>query len=511
MNRTRSSIKNVSITFLGAVVTMLLQLINRKVFVHFLASDYLGLNGLFSDILSMLSLSELGIGAAMIFALYKPVAEKDNEKIKSLMQLYKKYYTAIGCFVLIVGVMITPFLKVLIKEMPDIPFIHLYYIMFVVDSGMSYFYTYKRSLIICNRENYISSMTTMAASVGTRMVQLLVLIFTHNYFLFLLVQIIFTRVENIVISKIADKKYPFLREKNIQTLDKETTDKIKKNIFAMVAHKIGNVVVNGTDNIIVSKILGLTILGIYSNYHMLIVTVNGMINRVFNAVTSNIGNLVVEKSKEEAEGVFYNILFVNYWVYAVCTVCFCCLLQPFIRLWLGAEYLLSNITVWILVFVFYFGGIRCTVLSFRDAAGIFWHDRYKALIESVINIAISIPLTMWLGVTGVKLGTLAALLTTSFWIESRVLFKYYFNKSVKRYLMRQGGYALLTVFMCFVLNQLCLLIDRGNVTTFVVECVICVVIPNVILCIVFFRTKEFRYFARIISKMFCKFRKGKSV
>ena len=509
MNRTKSSIKNVSITMLGAIVTMLLQLINRRVFVNYLASDYLGLNGLFSDILSMLSLSELGIGAAMVFALYKPVAEKDYEKIKSLMQLYKKYYTIIGCFVLGVGIALTPFLKFLIKEMPNIPFIHLYYIMYVVDSGMSYFYTYKRSLIICNREDYISSMTTMLSSVGMRMVQLLVLVFTHNYFLFLLVQIIFTRVENIVISKIAEKKYPYLREKNIKSLDAETKEGIKKNIFAMVAHKIGNVVVNGTDNIIVSKILGLSVLGIYSNYHMLIITVSGMVTRVFNAITSNIGNLVAEKNAEDVENVFYNILFMNYWIYAICTVCFSCLLQPFVRLWLGPDYLLSDITVLIIVTFFYFGGVRNTVMSFRDATGMFWHDRYKALIESVVNIAISIPLAIKFGVAGVKLGTLIAFLCVSFWVESYVLFKYFFNKSIKKYMLRQMGYALLIACICFVSKQVCLMVDGGNVITFAVECVICIVLPNVLICAIFFRTREFQYFWGIIGRVFQRFYKRK--
>ena len=501
MNRTRSSIRNVLFTLMGSIVTMLLQLINRKVFVNYLTSDYLGLNGLFSNILSMLSLSEMGVGAAMIFALYKPVAEKDNEKIKSLMNLYKKFYTVIGCFILIVGIVLSPFLSVFIKEMPDIPYIQLYYIMYVIDSALSYFYTYKRSLIICNRENYISSTTTMLASVGARLGQLLVLVFTHNYFLFLLVQIIFTRVENIVISKIADKKYPFLTEKNIKKLDKDTTSEVKKNIFAMLAHKIGNVVVNGTDNIIISKILGLSVLGIYSNYNLLISTINSIISKIFASVTSNIGNLVVEKKKDEAESIFFNILLANYWIYGVCAVCFFCLLQPFVKLWLGAEFILSDMTVWILAIVFYLSGMRSTVMGFRDAAGVFWYDRYKAIVESIINLMVSIPLTIYLGVVGVKLGTMISMLTTSFWIEGYVLYKHYFKKSMKKYMMKQLAYGLLTVTTCILVNQLCVMIDNGSIMTFCIECVMCLGIPNVIMLLVFYRTDEFKYFKNIISKM----------
>jgi len=504
MNRTRSSIKNMAVTLVGALVTMLLQLVNRRIFVNYLASDYLGLNGLFSNVLSMLSLSELGVGSAMIFALYRPVAEKDNEKIKSLMLLYKRMYTVIGCFILGVGFAITPFLSIFIKEMPDIPYIHVYYIMYVLDIGLSYFYTYKRSLIICNREDYISSTTTMCSVVGTRFIQLLVLVFTHNYFLFLLAQVLINRLENIVISKIADKKYPYLLEKNVKPLEKDATDGIKKNIVAMMAHKVGDVIVNGTDNIIISKILGLSVLGIYSNYYLLISAIQGMISKVFHSLISNVGNLVVEKEKEETERVFYNIFFANYWIFGICSVCFFCLLQPFVRLWLGDDFLLSDITIWILVLVFYINGMRSTALIFRNASGIFRHDRYKALVEAAINIIASIPLTISFGVAGVKLGTLISTITTSFWIEGYVLYKFYFNKSMRKYMMRQLVYLLFVLCVCFIVNQLCVIVDDNDVVSFALECIICIAIPNLLFVLAFWRTQEFKYFLHMAKRIFRK-------
>ncbi len=342
----------------------------------------------------------------------------------------------------------------------------------------------------------------MCSTIGTRFVQLLVLIFTHNYFLFLLSQVVINRLENIVISKIADKKYPYLAEKNIVPLDKDTKDGIKKNIFAMMAHKIGNVIVNGTDNIIISKILGLTVLGLYSNYYLLISAIQGMLGKVFQSLTSNIGNLVVEKEKEEAEPVFYNILFANYWIYGICSVCFFCLLQPFVRLWLGDEYLFSNATVWILVLVFYINGMRNTALAFRNASGIFRHDRYKALVESIINILTSIPLTLCLGVMGVKLGTLISTLSVSFWLEGYILYKHYFKKSMKRYMVRQLFYLLCTTAVCMLVNQLCIIIDNNNIVSFVAECVVCATVPNLLFVMLFGRTREFKYFLNTIKRMF---------
>lgn len=505
MNRTKSSIKNAVFTMSGAVITMLLQFVNRRIFINYLTSEYLGLNGLFSNILSMLSLSELGVGAAIIYALYKPVAEKDTEKIKSLMSMYKKFYTLIGGVIIGIGMLLTPFLGIFIKEMPDIPHIRLYYIMYVLDTGLSYFYTYKRSLIICNRENYISSITTTVTSIGTRAAQLLVLIITHNYFWFLLTQIIFNRIENIVISKIADKKYPYLLEKDIKPLDKEEVSQIKKNIYAMLTHKIGNVVVNGTDNIIISKILGLSVLGLYSNYSLPISAVNGIIMKVFQSITSNIGNLVAEKNKEEAEEVFFNIFFANYWIYGFCSVCFFCLLQPFVSLWLGDDYLLPMSTVWILTIVFYLNGVRNTALVFRDAAGVFYHDRYKALIESAVNLLVSIPLTIFLGVTGVKLGTMISLLSTSFWIEGYILYKYYFKKSMKKYYLKQLQYACVFAVASILTNQLCLMIEDNGIFAFCLKGFVCMVVPNVIFCVLFLKTKEFGYYknmaVRILKKL----------
>lgn len=504
MSRTKKSIRNIIFTIVGFAVTTLLQLVNRKVFILFLSSEYLGLNGLFSNILSMLSLSEMGIGAAIVFALYKPIAEKDTEKVKSLMALYKKLYTIIGTFVLIAGALLTPFLQLLIKEMPDIPYIHIYYLMFVIDSGLSYFYTYKRSLIICNQDNYISTTTTMLSSVGTKVVQLIILLLTHNYFLFLLVQILFTRLENVLISKIADKQYPFLKDKKYQKLSKYEIRTIRNNVFAMLAHKIGMVIVNATDNLIISKILGLAVLGVYSNYVLLTQTIESFVTKIFSSITASIGNLVAEQSKEEIEKNFNRILFLNYWIIAFCSICLICLIQPFIHLWLGPDYQLPMFTVIIIIVVFYFNGMRRTVLEFRNAAGLFWADRYKALVESFVNLVVSIPLTYVLGVSGVKLGTLISLLGVAFWVEGRILYKYLFQKSVLQYLLMQVKYAVITGIQLFCAYWLCRIIDLTTLSVivkFIIQMGICLIIPNVLIIIIFRKTDEFQYAKNLVKKI----------
>lgn len=504
MSRTKNSIRNAFFAVIGSVIIAVMQLINRKVFVNFLASDYLGLNGLFSNILSVLSMSEMGIGTAMIFSLYQPVGEGDIEKTKSLMRLYKRLYSMIGWFVLVVGLLLTPFLSLFIKEMPDIPHIHLYFMMYVLDSGLSYFYTYKRSIIICNQEDYISSMSTMFASIATRVTQLLVLILSHNYFLFLLVQIIFTRLENIVISKIADKKYPYLRDRNVQPLSQEDTSNIKKNIFAMMAQKIGSVIVSGTDNLIISKILGLTILGFYSNYVLLLNTLNSLIVKMFNSITASIGNLIVKQSKDEVESVFKNILFANFWIFSFASTCFCALFQPFIKLWVGEKFLLSNAAVWIFVACFYVNGMRQTVLAFRNATGIFRYDQYRAIVEAVVNLVLSIPLTFWFGVAGVKLGSLLALLMTTFWLEGFVLYRKFFDKSSMKYQFLQLKYSLFTIIQCIAATYVCSMVDNGSIWSFAIECFLCLILSNGIIVLFWHKSPEFTYFLNLIRKMMKK-------
>ena len=310
-SRAKNSIRNASTSVMSYVITLILQMVSRTIFIQVLSVEYLGLNGLFTNVMQMLSLSELGIGYAIMYSLYKPIAENDTEKIKSLMSLYKKIYTFIGFFILGIGVIMTPFLRYLIKDMPDIPYIQIIFLLYVLDTGISYFYTYKRSLIICNQEEYLSSVTQLAKNVLTKVLQILVLLIWRNFLLYLIIQIICTRAENVAISKIADKKYPYLADRNSAPLQKEDMTAIKKNTLAIVCHKIGGVLVNATDNLIISKFLGLDIVGLVSNYTLLITSITSVTTRVMNSSIASVGNLLVDTNKKEAKNVFDRILFLN--------------------------------------------------------------------------------------------------------------------------------------------------------------------------------------------------------
>jgi len=505
-SRVKSSARNALTGVFSYFITLLLQMINRTVFIHILSTEYLGLSGLFSNVLAMLSLSELGIGTALVYSLYKPIAEEDKEKIKSLMNLYKKIYQVIGFAVLIIGAVLTPFLKYLIKDMPaDMPLIYVYYLMYVLDSGLSYFYTYKRSLIICNQNEYISSLSTTIKNIATKLLQIVVLLLTHNYLVYLAVQVLCTRLENVAISKIADRQYPYLKEKNIAPVPKEEIETIKKNTFAMMCHKISGVIVNATDNLIMSKILGLGIVGLISNYLLIIDSITSFANKIMNSLIASIGNLAVDTDKERTRQVFYRILFMNFTMYSFCGVCLSVLLQEFIYTWLGEKYIVSTITVYIFVLYFYISGVRKTVLIFRDAVGLFWNDRYKAIVEAVVNIAVSIPLTYYMGAAGVRLGSIISCVGVAFWVEALILFKKYFNGGLTQYFGIQIKYLGITVLLAGLITWVVSKVSLVGWGGFILKMIICVALYGAGYITLFWKNNDFIYFRDLLL------RKGKRI
>lgn len=501
-SRTKYSIKNINYSFLSFFISLLLQFINRTVFIRLLTSTYLGLNGLFSNVLSFLAITELGVGSAINYALYRPIAEENTELVKSLMQLYRSLYRVIGFVILIVGGILTPFLSHLIQDMPqEISHIHIYYLLYLVNSGVSYFFTYKRSLIICSQKEFISTVIATLSKIVLCVLQILILVISHSYMAYLVVAIIVTIGENLLISVIAERMFPYLKSKSVLTLPEKVASDIKKNVFAMMFHKLGTVIVFSTDNIIISKFVGLVSVGLYSNYMLVINTLNIFISKIFTAITASVGNLVLSNDKGHVEKVLYRVLFLNFWIRGFCAISLVCLLQPFVSLWIGGQYLLSYATVIIITVNFYIGGMRTTVNIFKDASGMFWYDRYRPLIESILNLVLSIPLVVHYGVAGVLMGTIGSTILIPFWFEAYVLFKQYFGKGIREYLIRQILYGIITFLTGVLCWFLCSCVSGDKMGSFILQFVICVVVPNVVFIVVFFRTKEFTYYWNLVRKI----------
>lgn len=495
-SRSKNGLRNILFSFSSSILTVLLSFITRTVFIHFLDNEYLGLNGLFSNVLSFLSLAELGIGFAINYALYQPLKENDTSKLKSLMRLYKRLYTIIGIIVLVLGALLTPFLNYLIKEPPkNVKHLHLYFLLFVFNSGVSYFCTYKRSLIICDQKEYISTISMTISKIVLIVLQLVILFFTHSFLLYTISILVCTIGENLIISYIANKMYPFLTEKEVLPLSDDEKDNIKKNVYALILHKIGGAIVFSSDNIIISKFVGLVSVGLYSNYTLIINSIDNILKKMFSTLTSSVGNLMASNNDEEViERLFYRMLYANMCLYGISSICILNIMEPFIKIWLGKNFLIPFPALLAASISFYFTGMRKTVMIFKDAAGIFQQDKYKPLIESIVNVAFSIPFAIKFGIAGVLVGTILSTLLVSFWVEGYVLFKHKFKKMFWKYLLVQLKYFIIVAITASVCIYILSFIQGEGILHFIIKVIIVGLVSIISILISSFYTDEFKYF-----------------
>lgn len=502
--RTKKSIRNIATALAGQFVGILIIFFARMVFIRVLGATYLGVNGLFTSVISMVSLADMGMGTAIIYSLYKPLALGEELKIKTLMRFYRSAYHIIGLVVLVIGLSILPFMHIIIKSRTYIPDLTLIYLLFLADSVLSYFFAYKRSLIEADQKNYIITTYHYIFLAVINVVQIVVLVLTQNFILFLIVKIIFSFSENLMISWKAEKLYPFLKEKSIPKLDPEEKKGIFKNIQALFYHRLGGIVVNGTDNILISAYAGLVKVGLYSNYFLIITALNSIISQIFLSATASIGNLNASESKEKSYTIFKAVFFANFWFYGFSSICLYALFNPFITLWLGHRYVMNDLIVSLIVLNFFVSGMRKTTLMFRDSLGLFWNDRYKPLFESLINLVASIILASRYGIIGVLLGTFISTMTTDFWVEPFILYRHGFTSRLREYFYRYGMYTVVTLAAGMVTWYANELVHGATITSFAFRLMICLIIPNVIFLLIFSWTKEFKYLSTIVTQVIRK-------
>lgn len=500
-SRTEYSAKNTTVAMFARVLAILLGFCTRVVFTHTLSEEYVGINGLFTDILNVLALSELGIGTAITYALYKPIAEKNVEKQKSLMQLYKHFYRIVAAVVLFVGLMVIPFMDVLIKNEQGVENLTFLYLLYLANSVISYLLIYKRTLLDAYQLSYIGVLYQTFFLILQNLVQIVVLIATKNFILFLMILLICTLLNNLCISNKANRMYPFLKEKSVQPLSKGEKQEIYQNIKAMLMHKIGNVVVNNTDNLLLSSMIGIVSVGIYSNYYLVIGSVRQVLNQVFQGITASVGNLGVEESRERVKRIFEVAFFIGQWLFGFATICLFELLTPFVTLSFGQQYVFETDVTLVLCLNFYFTGMRQATLVFRDSLGLFWYDRYKSLVEALINLVSSIILGYYFGVIGIFIGTLLSTVTTSLWVEPYMLYKHRLQAPARQYFLKYALYFCVTVFAWWITHLFCCMAHGSVLSEFIIRLVLCGLIPNVIFLLAYGRSKEVSFLLQKVKRI----------
>lgn len=502
MTRIEQVNKNIKYSVLIYILNCFLKFGVRLVFIRTLPIEYLGINGLFTNLLSILSLAELGIGPAIVYSLYKPLAYNDTETIKSLMNLFKKAYIVIGSFIIIVGICILPCLDWLIKD-NNIVDIDYFYMIFLLNTGVSYFYSYKRNLIIADQKQYINSIYEIGSQVLLAVMQIAVLTIYPNYWLYIILMLIVTIGENFTIAKKTEKLYPYINDRSVKILDNDIKDTITRNIKAMIIHKIGGMAVFSTSNIILSKFIGLGVVGIYGNYCLVINVVNNFTVQFVASVTASIGNLVALESNEKKNKVFNVIEFLVAWQAMIASCGFYVLFNVLIKLWIGEQFLFTESIVSFLIVNFYLSYMRVAVNTFKNASGLYWHDRYKPLAEAVINLVSSVYLTIHYGVIGVIWGGIISTLLTCFWVEPYVLFRNGINIKLKDYFKDYFKYTVVTfltaIFSKWLYGKLFI---EVTIINFVLGVILCLLISNTVWIFLFRKREEMIYLRDVARDKF---------
>jgi O-antigen/teichoic acid export membrane protein len=504
VSRTLNSTRNIITGIGGQILTLILGFLTRTVFINELGIEYLGINGLFSNIIIMLSLADLGINSAIIFSMYEPIAKNDTKKINILMNFYKKAYIIIGILVFIIGISIIPFLEYIVNDIQNVDNLNIIYFLFVIHSSASYFVSYRLSILIAHQKTYIISLVGYLFTVAYSLLQIMVLVIFSNYILILIINTVLMVLQNNYLSRLAKKYFPYITKKENSKLNKVERNSLFNNIYSLFLYRVSGTVITGTDNIVISSFLGITWVGLYANYFLVTNTISSFLYTIFNSISASVGNLNKTESPEKKYQIYNVINFLNYWLYGICTICLWILINPFIELWLGPKFILEKSAVFAIVLNFYTAGMQNANTIYRDATGLFAFGKYRPIFAALINIIFSIILVQKVGIAGVFYGTVISRLCTYFWFDPYIVHKIIFNKSVLKYFTEYALRAVIIILLSFLMHLIYSYFKIDNLFSFILIVVTIFVIPNVLFLILFHRTKEFKYLYHTIRNLYRK-------
>lgn len=457
-----------------------------------LGAEYLGLNGLFTSILQVLSLAELGFAEAMVFSMYEPIAKKDNKVVCALLNLYKKIYRIIGIVVLTIGLIMAPYLSYLIDGSVPLGInIYYIYIIYLINTVSSYFlFAYKSSLLIANQRSDVKSNVSTICSTVIYIIQIIILIFIKNYYYYIILIPILTIVENIIIEIITKRLYP--QYYCIGNVDKEEINSIKKRVSGLFVYKICGIFRNSFDSIIISAFIGLIALSQFQNYYYIINSIIGILSVITSSITAGVGTNIIKKTIEENYEDYNKILMLFMWISGWCTVCLYCIYQPFMKVWVGKELMLSHEIMTLFCIYFFTLKIGDICYVYRQAAGIWWEDRYRPVIEAIVNLLLNIFLVKRFGIIGVLLSTIVSLIVINFAWGTNVLFKYYFKRSPKEYFLKIIYYSFITILNCYITYNICNITVYSDYINLLYLFIMCSIIPHIIYYIFYFKLPDFK-------------------
>jgi|LSQX01.1.fsa_nt_gb O-antigen/teichoic acid export membrane protein len=504
IERAKNATRNIIFGLVLKLYQIVVPFFMRTTMIYLLGIEYLGLNGLFASILQVLNLAELGVGTAMVFSMYKPISEDDDVTICSLMHLYKIYYRIIGGVMLIVGLLLCPFVPSLIKSgIPVDMNIYILYLLNLAATVLTYWlFAYKNSLLQAYQRTDILSKITLCTNTVTYLLQFLLLFLFKDYYLYIITTLVLQAANNIATALITDKMYPRYHAKG--RLPRDKVKEINHRIRDLFTSKVGLVIVNASATLVISAFLGLTFLAIYQNYFYLISSAIGFVAVIFSSCTAGIGNSIIIESEEKNYRDLKKFTLIIAWIAGFCASGFLCLMQSFMKLWVGEDLMLGFYAVIYFCLYIFIYEINNLLITYKDAAGIWHEDRFRPLLTALTNLILSIIMVQIWGIYGVLIsGVLSMVVVGMPWLLHN-LFTVLFKRNPWAYIRRLLIYTGATAFVCIITYVICNQLPKDGALWFVVKGVICCLVSNLLFFLLYSRLEEFSDIKRLIASIFTK-------
>lgn len=509
-SRTFNVTRNAGWAMVLHLLTILCQFVSRTIFIRLLGIDYLGINDLFNNVLMILSFTDLGIGSAIVFSMYKPLASNDTETLTSLMDFYKKAYRTIAIVIAVLGIAMVPFLKYIIQDPPQIPESLVFiYFLYVANTVVSYTCCYKKSIITADQKDYIVTIYYKIFYFLQILLQIVFLVLTQNFIVYLVIQMVCNISNNLFASRKADQMYPYIKEKPKKKLGRGEISTIVNNVRSLIIYRLSDTVMNSIDNILISALIGMKSVALCSNYLLIENSANQFIKQIINGFTASVGNLNVAAGREKQIEIFDAMMLITSWLYGYLTIGLVLLTTPLVELWLGDVYTIGAFVVFAMAIRSYVAGVQFVPYTFRTTMNLLGENRWMPLVGAAANLVLSVVFAHWFGIAGIFLATMVARLLTTTWMDIFVVFRKGFAQSPWRVYVRTALYAAVMLANMAITRFVLSLITIQGIPGFIVQVIVCSVVCNLLFLVCYCRTKAFGYvwmqFQNLIKMLFRKY------
>lgn len=504
INRTENAVKSIVFGTALKVYQMLVPFIIRTIMIYTLGMQYLGLSSLFTSVLQVLNLAELGVGNAMVYSMYQPIAMDDKKKICALMKLYKIYYRIIGIVICVVGILLTPLIPKLISgEIPEDINVYVLYLLNLFATVLSYWmFAYKNCLLTAHQRTDVVSKVNIGTFTFQYGLQIVALLVFHNYYLYVIAMLLTQAITNVVTAIVATKLYPNLEPKG--KLDPKERKEINQHVKDLFTAKLGSVVTNSADSVVISAFLGLTILAKYNNYYYIMTSIFGMMMILYNSCLAGIGNSLVVESPQKNYDDFKKFTFIFSWIIGFCVVCLYCLYQPLMLIWVKEANMLDDSFVILFCIYFYVYELALIWTTYKDAGGIWHSDRFRPLCVTIVNLTLNLIMVQFAGLYGILLSTVISYVAVGMpWLLHNI-FSNLFKTKPMEYLKKVFYYMVICGLNAWFCGKIGDLLPYTGIVNLILRIICVVFLSNLIFLMMFSWLPEFKQSKMIVQRLLKK-------